>query len=76
MSRVLITAGASGIGLAMGHAFAETGAQIWVTDVDQTALDAVPKTWRASKVDASDEAAMGKASTCFAPMLALPGQPR
>ena len=60
MSRVLITAGASGIGLAMGQAFAATGAQVWVTDVDQAALDAAPSDWQTRNVDASDEAAMAE----------------
>ena len=54
--RVLITAGASGIGRAMGEAFAATGAQVWVTDVDARALAALPDAWRRAQVDASDEA--------------------
>ena len=33
--RVLITAGASGIGRVIAQAFANQGAQIWVTDVDE-----------------------------------------
>jgi len=36
--RVLITAGASGIGRAMEEAFAAQGAQVWVTDIDENAL--------------------------------------
>ena len=56
--KVLVTAGASGIGRAMAEAFAAEGAQIWVTDVDAGALAAVPEGWQASCVDASDEAAM------------------
>lgn len=51
--RVLITAGASGIGLAMGHAFAATGARVCVTDVDRQALSHVPAAWRAEEVDVS-----------------------
>jgi NAD(P)-dependent dehydrogenase (short-subunit alcohol dehydrogenase family) len=61
-SRVLITAGASGIGRAMGEAFAAMGAQVWVTDVDGEALAKVPKEWRRSLVNAADEAQM---STLF-----------
>ncbi|TDT75155.1 NAD(P)-dependent dehydrogenase (short-subunit alcohol dehydrogenase family) [Litoreibacter halocynthiae] len=53
--RVLITAGGSGIGFAMGQAFAEAGAQVWVTDLD---VSAVPDDWRSSTVDASSESAM------------------
>ena len=56
--RVLITAGASGIGLEMARAFAATGASVWVTDVDQAALAALPDGLRGDHVDASDEAAM------------------
>ena len=40
----------------MGQAFAAAGAEIWVTDLD---VSQVPDGWRASKVDASDEVAMG-----------------
>ena len=58
MSRVLITAGASGIGRAMGEAFAAAGYEVWVTDVDAAALAAVPAGWQGHLVDASDEAAM------------------
>ncbi len=57
-ARVLITAGASGIGRAMGEAFAATGARVWVTDVDREALTSLPEDWQASEVDASDEVAM------------------
>ncbi|WP_174234443.1 SDR family oxidoreductase [Sulfitobacter sp. SK012] len=56
--RVLITAGASGIGRAMGEVFAAKGAQIWVTDINDEALAQVPKDWRRSPVNAADEAQM------------------
>ena len=56
--RVLITAGASGIGYAMGEAFAARGASVWVTDVDTDALSNLPDGWKSSHVDASDEAAV------------------
>ena len=39
-ARVLITAGASGIGLATARAFAQEGARVHVCDIDQTALEA------------------------------------
>lgn len=55
-SRVLITAGASGIGRAIGEAFAASGAQIWVTDVDAAGLATLPKDWNSTQVDASNEA--------------------
>ncbi|MEL6217516.1 MAG: SDR family oxidoreductase [Pseudomonadota bacterium] len=56
--RVLVTAGASGIGRAMAGAFASTGARVWVTDVDSTAVEALPPGVRGSCVDVTDEAAM------------------
>jgi len=65
--KVLITAGASGIGLAMGQGFAATGAQVWITDVDQTALDAAPGDWHKTLCDVSDEPAM---SSLFADIYA------
>ena len=39
--RVLVTAGASGIGLATARAFARDGARVYVCDVDAAALDAL-----------------------------------
>ncbi|TNJ41836.1 SDR family oxidoreductase [Phaeobacter sp. B1627] len=58
MSRVLITAGASGIGRAMAEGFAATGAEVWVTDVNAAALADVPDGWQARQVDAADEPAV------------------
>ena len=58
MNRVLITAGASGIGLAMAHAFAARGDQVWVTDVDADAVSAAPGGLRATVCDAGNEAQM------------------
>src|SRR3954451_4146632 len=40
-ARVLITAGASGIGLATARAFVQEGARVHVCDVDRRALDAL-----------------------------------
>ena len=56
MSRVLITAGAAGIGRAMAEGFAAAGFEVWVTDVDAGALDTLPADWHAHRVDASNEA--------------------
>ncbi len=56
--RVLITAGASGIGLAMAQAFADTGARVWVADVDPKALARCPDDWHVSRVDVTDEGGM------------------
>jgi NAD(P)-dependent dehydrogenase (short-subunit alcohol dehydrogenase family) len=58
MSRVLITAGANGIGLVMAQAFAATGAQVWVTDVDAAAIAALPVGLRGSAVSVADEQGM------------------
>lgn len=56
--RVLITAGASGVGRAMADAFDREGWQIWIADMDGAALAAAPAFWRRSEVDVSDEAAV------------------
>jgi NAD(P)-dependent dehydrogenase (short-subunit alcohol dehydrogenase family) len=53
--RVLITAGANGIGLAMAQAFAGAGCRVWVTDVDMGAVTAIPAGIRATLCDASRE---------------------
>ena len=55
-NRVLITAGASGIGHAMAEDFAAAGAKVWVTDVDAKSLAACPATWKTTEVDAANEA--------------------
>src|SRR5262245_59478880 len=41
--RVLVTAGASGIGLAVARAFVREGAKVHIDDVDREALDAMAK---------------------------------
>ena len=41
--RVLITAGAAGIGREFARAFAATGAKVFVCDIDTKALDAIAK---------------------------------
>ncbi|MBE2275834.1 MAG: SDR family oxidoreductase [Rhodobacteraceae bacterium] len=56
--RVLITAGANGIGLVMARAFAARGDRVWVTDVDGAALAALPAGIRGALCDAASEAAM------------------
>lgn len=58
MKRVLVTAGASGIGRAMGEAFDKAGFDVWVTDVDKTALKACPAGWQVFEADVADETAM------------------
>lgn len=56
--RVLITAGANGIGLVMARTFAALGDRVWVTDVDEAALGDLPPGVRGTLCDASGEAAM------------------
>lgn len=56
MKRVLITGGASGIGLAMARAFARAGDRVWVTDVEIPLLADLPEGVRGSKKNAADEA--------------------
>lgn len=56
--RVLITAGANGIGLVMAQAFAALGDRVWVTDVDAAMLADLPPGIRGSQCDASSEPAM------------------
>ncbi|MGJ5618469.1 SDR family oxidoreductase [Sulfitobacter sp. MF3-043] len=58
MKRCLITAGASGIGRAMAEGFDAAGFEVWVTDVDATALAACPDHWHAERANAADEADM------------------
>lgn len=55
MQRVLITAGGSGIGRAMGEAFAASGARVWVVDSDREALDDCPASWVRNCLDVTDE---------------------
>ncbi|MEL6607802.1 MAG: SDR family oxidoreductase [Pseudomonadota bacterium] len=56
--RVLITAGAAGIGRAMADAFAARGDAVWVTDVDAEALATCPPSWETRQLDVTDEAGM------------------
>jgi NAD(P)-dependent dehydrogenase (short-subunit alcohol dehydrogenase family) len=58
VKRVLITAGANGIGLVTARAFAVAGYRVWVTDVDAQAVEEVAGEFRATCCDASDEPAM------------------
>src|SRR6266700_2416601 len=61
--RVLVTAGASGIGLATARAFAREGAKVVICDVDSKALDAVAKSdpMLAREVcDVADPSAVGR----------------
>lgn len=52
--RVLITAGASGLGLAMADAFLANGCKVWVTDVDVQALERLKMRHPALRAELSD----------------------
>jgi NAD(P)-dependent dehydrogenase (short-subunit alcohol dehydrogenase family) len=56
--RVLITAGASGIGRALAEAFADADADIWVADIDRAALEDCPQGWRKTDLDVTAEASV------------------
>src|SRR5947209_1673827 len=59
--RVLVTAGAGGIGLAIARAFQAEGARVHVCDVDETALSALAASDAAisrTRCDVSDRAAV------------------
>jgi len=58
MRRVLVTAGASGIGLVVARRFAAEGDRVFVTDVDAGALGALSDGVMGALVDVADEAAM------------------
>ncbi|WP_372658002.1 SDR family oxidoreductase [Hydrogenophaga sp.] len=60
--RVLVTAGASGIGAAIARAFSEAGARVHVCDIDRAAIDRLTSAApgiTASVADASDERDVG-----------------
>ena len=57
--RVVITGGASGLGLAMAQAFRDAGDRVAVCDADPAAVAAVPEGLTATIADVTDAAAMG-----------------
>ena len=54
--RVLVTAGAAGIGRAIVDAFVQEGALVFTCDVDQAALDTLPQTVGRRMADVADRA--------------------
>ena len=58
MQKVLITAGATGIGYTLAEQFSDAGYQIWIVDISKEDLKKCPKEWERSNVDVCDENAM------------------
>lgn len=56
--RAVVTAGAGGLGRVIADIFMNQGATVFVCDVDQAALDALPATIQGSMVDVADETAV------------------
>jgi NAD(P)-dependent dehydrogenase (short-subunit alcohol dehydrogenase family) len=63
--RVLVTAGASGIGAAIASAFAETGAEIHVCDIDAAALGTFQKCFPTAQVTLADVADEAQVASLF-----------
>jgi NAD(P)-dependent dehydrogenase (short-subunit alcohol dehydrogenase family) len=72
-TRVLVTAGASGIGLATARAFSREGAKVHVADVDRGALDALASTDPAFSRSACDVANREQVARMFDEALASLG---
>ncbi len=66
MARVLVTAGASGIGRAMGEGFAAAGYEVWVTDVNEAGLASLPSDWITHRANAACEDDMRAVFTAIA----------
>ena len=58
MQKVLITAGATGIGYTLAEQFSDAGYQIWIIDISKEDLKKCPKEWERSNLDVCDENAM------------------
>ena len=71
--RVLVTAGASGIGLATARAFAREHARVHVSDVDRAALDALARSDAALSQSVCDVADRSQVAAMFDDALAALG---
>ena len=63
--RVLVTAGAAGIGAAIASAFTEMGAEIHVCDIDAAALNTFQKGFPSSQVTCADVADEAQVASLF-----------
>lgn len=63
--RVIITAGAAGIGRATAAAFLEQGARVFICDVDRTTLDEFRKAWPKAGATLADVADAGQVDRLF-----------
>ena len=63
--RVLVTAGASGIGASIASAFAEVGAEVHICDIDEAALAAFQKDFPSAHVSHADVADPAQVATLF-----------
>jgi NAD(P)-dependent dehydrogenase (short-subunit alcohol dehydrogenase family) len=59
-ARVLVTAGAGGIGRVIADAFLEEGAEVLVCDVDEDALAALPSAIAGTRCDVADRAQVAR----------------
>ena len=67
-SRVLITAGAGGIGLEIARAFVREGAHVHVCDVDQNALAAIAVSDHAANATSQTERRLLRWSSLLLPL--------
>lgn len=69
--RVLVTAGASGIGARIAHAFAETGARVHICDIDDAALAEFKKSLPSSHTTHADVAEERDVAALFETQLSV-----
>ena len=69
-ARVLVTAGAGGIGLEIARAFLREGARVHICDVDDTALAAFAKEYPAAKTTRCDVSDRARVAALFAAAIA------
>jgi NAD(P)-dependent dehydrogenase (short-subunit alcohol dehydrogenase family) len=63
--RVMVTAGAAGIGRAIARAFANDGARVHVCDLDEGALEAFTRECPEARVTRADVASVAEVDACF-----------